>query len=70
MSISMSAGRRPVKKRETISGDTAKPARVSSCAATLATMDSLSTSTPLQSKMNTRGPRIAPAGRALIACLG
>src|SRR5262249_26793964 len=43
----------------------AKPARVSSCAATLATMASLSTRTPLQSKMNTQGPRIAPARRAL-----
>ena len=57
MSTSMSIGRRPAKKRATISGDTTKPARVSSVAATLATIASLSTSTPLQSKMNTGGPR-------------
>jgi len=57
MSTSMSIGRRPAKNRPMISGDTAKPARVSSVAATLATIASLSTSTPLQSKMNTGGPR-------------
>ena len=57
ISASMSVGRRPAKKRATMSGATTKPARVSSVDATSATIGSLSTSTPLQSKMNTGGPR-------------
>jgi hypothetical protein len=55
---SMSALRRPVKYRAMISGVSGKPARVNSSAATAAAIGSLSTSTPLQSKM-TIGPRDA-----------
>jgi len=52
----MSAGRRPKKKRSTSSGVSGIPARVNSSAATAAAIGSLSTSTPLQSKMITKAP--------------
>jgi hypothetical protein len=61
----MSVGRRPAKKRAITSGDTEKPARPNSCAATVAAIASLSTKTPLQSKMITGGPRIRPPHLAI-----
>src|SRR5580704_17382135 len=58
----MSAGRRPKKKRATTSGVSAMPMRVNSSAATAAALRSLSTSTPLQSKMITLAPARSPPG--------
>jgi hypothetical protein len=59
-------GSAPKKWRCTSSGVIGMPARVISSAATAATICSLSTSTPLQSKMSTRTPSQRPAGPTLV----
>src|SRR5262245_9940220 len=57
MLASMSAGRRPEKYRVTSSGVIGIPARANSSAAAAAAICSLSTNTPLQSKMITGASR-------------
>jgi hypothetical protein len=57
-SANMSAGRRPVKWRATTSSVTRRPTRCNSSVATAIAIGSESTSTPLQSKMITRGPLV------------
>src|SRR5262249_10924281 len=65
---SMSGGRRPGEKRVTSSGGIRIPPPATSSAAAAAAICSLSTNTPLQSKMITGASRQRAYGTALVSC--